>query len=242
MHPKMAGRVLHFTESLEAGSLGPYGRARECLKTGTPDKPVRAITRCLELAVERWPIAGSFTIARGAKTEAVVVVATIREGGFAGRGEAVPYPRYGETVDGVADDYPRHGRRPRGRHRSAGTAESDAGRRGPERPRLRTVGPRGQALRHIGSERRRVARASPARDGVHHQPRLRPRQWRRRPRPWPDRPLLKVKVGGDGDPARLAAVRAAAPKARLIDRRQRILVGGDVRSEHGGSVAGEASN
>ena len=30
------------------------------------------------------------------------------------------------------------------------------------------------------------------------------------------RPLLKVKLGGDGDPARIAAVRAAAPSARLI--------------------------
>jgi L-Ala-D/L-Glu epimerase len=30
-----------------------------------------------------------------------VVVATLREGQFLGRGEAVPYPRYGETVEGV---------------------------------------------------------------------------------------------------------------------------------------------
>src|SRR5690348_9758043 len=58
--------------------------------------------RRLEVAVERWPIAGRFSIARGTKTEAVVVVATIREGDCLGRGEAVPYPRYGETVQGVA--------------------------------------------------------------------------------------------------------------------------------------------
>jgi L-alanine-DL-glutamate epimerase-like enolase superfamily enzyme len=30
------------------------------------------------------------------------------------------------------------------------------------------------------------------------------------------RPLLKIKLGGDGDPARIAAVRNAAPKAELI--------------------------
>lgn len=57
--------------------------------------------RSLNIAVERWPIAGSFTIARGSRTEAVVVVATIEEGGKAGRGECVPYSRYGESIDGV---------------------------------------------------------------------------------------------------------------------------------------------
>src|SRR5689334_5151564 len=51
--------------------------------------------------VERWPIAGSFTISRGAKTEAVVVVAEIADGIHRGRGECVPYARYGETTDGV---------------------------------------------------------------------------------------------------------------------------------------------
>src|SRR6266571_3319340 len=49
--------------------------------------------------IERWPIAGSFTISRGAKTEAVTVVAEVSRGGHAGRGECVPYPRYGETPE-----------------------------------------------------------------------------------------------------------------------------------------------
>ncbi|MGE3064192.1 MAG: N-acetyl-D-Glu racemase DgcA [Hyphomicrobiaceae bacterium] len=56
----------------------------------------------LSVTVERWPTAGSFTIARGAKTAADVVVASISDGIATGRGEAVPYPRYGETVDGAA--------------------------------------------------------------------------------------------------------------------------------------------
>src|SRR5262249_25612186 len=55
----------------------------------------------LTVRVERWPIAGRFTISRGAKTEAVVVVAELAEGAATGRGECVPYPRYDETVDGV---------------------------------------------------------------------------------------------------------------------------------------------
>ena len=49
--------------------------------------------------IERWPIAGAFTISRGAKTEAVTVVAEVSRGGVTGRGECVPYPRYGETPE-----------------------------------------------------------------------------------------------------------------------------------------------
>src|SRR2546428_2159971 len=53
----------------------------------------------LAARIERWPIAGSFTISRGAKTEAVTVVAEVSRGGVTGRGECVPYPRYGETPE-----------------------------------------------------------------------------------------------------------------------------------------------
>src|SRR6202142_2426619 len=49
--------------------------------------------------IERWPIAGAFTISRGAKTEAVTVVAEVSRGGLTGHGECVPYPRYGETPE-----------------------------------------------------------------------------------------------------------------------------------------------
>src|SRR6476661_3400222 len=49
--------------------------------------------------IERWPIAGSFTISRGAKTEAVTVVAELSHDGLTGRGECVPYPRYGQTPE-----------------------------------------------------------------------------------------------------------------------------------------------
>jgi L-alanine-DL-glutamate epimerase-like enolase superfamily enzyme len=57
--------------------------------------------RCLAIIEESWPIRGSFTISRGAKREAQVVVAQISEGGHSGRGECVPYGRYGETVASV---------------------------------------------------------------------------------------------------------------------------------------------
>lgn len=44
----------------------------------------------LVVEVERWPITGGFTIARGSKHEAVVVVASISDGRHTGRGECVP--------------------------------------------------------------------------------------------------------------------------------------------------------
>ena len=55
----------------------------------------------LTIREERWPIAGSFTISRGAKTEAHVVTVTLHDGAHVGRGECVPYPRYDETVPQV---------------------------------------------------------------------------------------------------------------------------------------------
>ena len=58
----------------------------------------------LRVAIERFPIAGAFTISRGSRTEAVVVTATVGDGVHEGRGECVPYARYGETVEGVAGD------------------------------------------------------------------------------------------------------------------------------------------
>ena len=55
----------------------------------------------LSVSIERWPLAGAFTISRGSKTEAVVVVAELSDGVHRGRGECVPYARYGETPDGI---------------------------------------------------------------------------------------------------------------------------------------------
>src|SRR5258705_8294285 len=64
--------------------------------TSMAPPPISLTTRA-----ERWPIAGTFTISRGAKTEAAVVVAELSDGTRRGRGECVPYARYGETVESV---------------------------------------------------------------------------------------------------------------------------------------------
>ena len=55
----------------------------------------------LTVRTERWPVAGSFTIARGSRTEVDVVVAELSDGTHTGRGECVPYRRYGETIEKV---------------------------------------------------------------------------------------------------------------------------------------------
>ena len=61
------------------------------------------MARRFSVTVEHVPLAGEFRIARGAKTEAVVIVASLTDGRFEGRGECVPYARYGETVESVRD-------------------------------------------------------------------------------------------------------------------------------------------
>ena len=57
--------------------------------------------RSLSVASETWPLREPFRISRGVKEAAEVVVVEVRDGDFVGMGEAVPYARYGESVDGV---------------------------------------------------------------------------------------------------------------------------------------------
>lgn len=73
------------------------------VKRGAEDK----MRRTLAIKVETWPIAGRFAIARGARTEAQVIVAEISDGTHTGRGECVPYARYGESVASVAAEITR---------------------------------------------------------------------------------------------------------------------------------------
>lgn len=59
------------------------------------------MSRTLRAEHDRFPLTRPFRIARGTKTAADVVTVTIGEGETVGRGEAVPYPRYGETIEGA---------------------------------------------------------------------------------------------------------------------------------------------
>ena len=171
--------------------------------------------RFLDVAVEKWPIAGRFAISRGSRTVAEVVVVSIRDGHHLGRGESVPYARYGETVDGTVMAI-----RP--------MAEAIAGGLG--RDGLRRAMPAGAARNAVDCalfdlEAKSSGRSAAAIAGLSP---LRPLQtaytlsldapeaMAAAASAAADRPLLKVKLGGSGDEARIAAVRRAAPNARLI--------------------------
>jgi L-alanine-DL-glutamate epimerase-like enolase superfamily enzyme len=171
----------------------------------------------LSATAEKWPIAGDFRISRGSKTEAAVVVAEISDGVQRGRGECVPYARYGESVDSVIAQI---------------EAMRGALGRGLDRRALQGEMPPGAARNALDCafwdlEAKRAGRPVHQMIGAE------------APRPLvtaytislgaPDamadaaaraaaRPLLKIKLGGgDGkDPARIAAIRKAVPKATLI--------------------------
>ncbi|MFN3630792.1 MAG: dipeptide epimerase, partial [Casimicrobiaceae bacterium] len=64
----------------------------------------------LEVHAEHLPLAAPFAISRGSKAEVVVVVATLDDGDHCGRGECVPYARYGETVEAVLEAITQAGR------------------------------------------------------------------------------------------------------------------------------------
>lgn len=57
--------------------------------------------RRLEATRQHWPLARPFRISRGVRTGTEVVTVVLREGHAIGRGEALPYPRYGESVESV---------------------------------------------------------------------------------------------------------------------------------------------
>lgn len=163
----------------------------------------------LGVAVEVFPLAQVFTISRGSRTEARVLVVSIAAGGFVGRGECVPYARYGETLESVTEQIqslaPPFIRGeiplPPGAARNAvdcalwDLAAKQAGKRVWQLAGLSAPGPEITAytlsLADPGVMRGEAARHA-------------------------HRPLLKIKLGGEGDMARLEAVRAGAPGARII--------------------------
>jgi len=169
----------------------------------------------LDARIERWPIAGSFIISRGAKTEAVTVVAEVSRGDRTGRGECVPYPRYGETPEETL---------------AALKSMQEPVARGLDRQALQAAMPAGAARNALDCALLDLDAKIAGQ-----------RVWNLLGRPAPracttaytislgtpaamaaataraaQRPLLKIKLGGDGDGARIAAVRTAAPESELI--------------------------
>lgn len=169
----------------------------------------------VDIAVERYPIAGKFTISRGSKTEAAIVLCTISNGMHTGRGECVPYGRYGETIESVI-------------------AEIEAARsaiiEGATRQDIQTIMQPGAARNavdcafwdleakisgisvaaHLASnaphplETAITVSLGTAEEMAEATARL------------AHYPLIKVKMGGDNDVERIRAVAGAAPNSRII--------------------------
>ena len=165
----------------------------------------------LQAKIERWPIEGAFTISRGSKREAVVVVVEVSGSGCAGRGECLPYPRYGETPEATLTELLSLGR---------------------------TIEP-GRALAELSGKAARNALDCALWDWRAKRTGMTPFARAGRPEPMPiltcytlsldtpeamatkaasvaNLPLLKLKLGRPDDAARMRAVRERRPDARLV--------------------------
>ena len=162
--------------------------------------------------IERWPVAGAFIIARGAKTHVDVIVVEVSDGLHIGRGEATPIYYKGETAEGAVaaietldiniDRETLQSRLPAGAARNAldyAFWDLAAQQQGKPVWRLADLAPP-QPLAtamtvSLGTPEKMEAdaRALAGQFG-----------------------LLKLKLSGDGDSERVAAVRRGAPTARLI--------------------------
>ena len=164
---------------------------------------------------ESWPLAGSWTISRGSVTAVEVVVVELAAEGAVGRGECRPYTRYGESVEGVI-----------------ATIEGlrDRLASGLDRIELQDALPAGAARNALDCafwdlEAKRsgdpvwrllgLSRPEPVTtvyslslDSAENMGRAAAQE--------ANRPLLKLKLAGEGDLERVAAVRENAPQVRLV--------------------------
>jgi L-Ala-D/L-Glu epimerase len=162
-----------------------------------------------------WPLKGAFTISRGAKTTAETLIVEIVQGDARGRGECVPYARYGESLESAEAAI------------LALRADIEAGL---DRERLQTrLGP-GAARNALdcalidldakASGRRAwevLGLAAPAPVTTAYTISLdAPERMAEAASREAWRPLIKLKLAGEGDLERVRAVHAAAPRAKLI--------------------------
>jgi L-alanine-DL-glutamate epimerase-like enolase superfamily enzyme len=173
------------------------------------------MARRLTARQEVFPIRGAFKISRETRTQQPVVLVEISDGDIVGRAECVPYKRYGESMDGVVETI-------------LGLSDDIAG--GLDRAGLEKRLKPGAARNGIDCALWDLEAKTSGK-----------RVWDLAGRPAPkpvvtaftisfdtpekmkadaataaERPLLKIKLGGDGDDARIRAVREGAPKSRLI--------------------------
>ncbi|MFP1907975.1 N-acetyl-D-Glu racemase DgcA [Lonsdalea quercina] len=169
----------------------------------------------LHVSHESWPLQGTFTISRGSKTQADVVVVALSAGGATGYGECVPYARYGESIDSVIAQIR--------------SLEDDL-RNGLDRIALQRRLPSGAARNAVDCAfwdleckqsgqrvwQRLPSSAPNALETAYTLSLDTPDNMRIAAKKQSARPLLKLKLADKDDLARVAAVREGAPAARLI--------------------------
>lgn len=167
------------------------------------------------IEAERFEIAGGFRISRETRTHAQVVVVTLRDGDHTGHGECVPYPRYGETLESVQTQI---------------GEISEVLKEGLTREQLLDAMPAGAARNAVDcalwdlEAKRSGKRAFELAGSAPLAPVTTaftisvdsPEAMAEKTRAAAHRPLLKIKLAGPGDDARIAAVRQAAPDSTLI--------------------------
>lgn len=165
----------------------------------------------LQAEHESWPLREVFTISRGAKTTAEVITVTVSDGTYTGRGEAVPYARYGESIEGALASL-RSLRPVRGRHDVQEALPPGAARNALD-----------CALWDL--EAKQTGRSAAALAGVAVVAPIltcftlsldTPEAMAAKAASVAHLPLLKLKLGGAGDADRMRAVRRARPDARLV--------------------------
>ena len=162
------------------------------------------------MKAEIWPVAGAFTIARGSKTTADVIVVELNQGQIIGWGEGVPYKRYGETVwqcreslenvKALIEAGETPDSLPMAARNALDSARWDFRAKLEKKPVWQLAGlpqPKPVITAYTISLDTPEAMAA-------HAARV------------SNLPLLKIKLGKPGDAERLAAIRASVPKARLI--------------------------
>jgi L-Ala-D/L-Glu epimerase len=158
----------------------------------------------LTVKAQSFPVSGTFTISRGSKTSADVILVELQDGAATGRGEAVPYARYGETVaqciaalEAFSDDI---STLPKASQNALDCARWDLAAKQSGTPAFVTAGLamlKPMITAYTLSLDTPAVMAEAARHAAPY-------------------PLLKLKLGRDGDEERLAKIREAVPHARLI--------------------------
>lgn len=169
----------------------------------------------LDIRAERLVLRAPFRISRGVKTHAEVVVAELSDGAVLGRGECVPYLRYGETPASVAAELAAAGARlAAGEPIEAVLSGLPAGA---ARNALDCAAWDLAARQGKGSAAERLGRPLPGPIPTAVTISLdAPDAMRAAAAAVADAPLLKVKLDADNPAAQLRAVSEGAPAARLI--------------------------